>query len=119
MLPAESWNPLMKIQGVLFTMTDWSALATSQHPGASGSAGVRCAEAGNLRVRLVEYSPGYVADHWCARGHAALVLDGRLIIKLKDGRRFELGPGMSFQVGDDDGEHLALSPQGARVFIVD
>jgi len=68
---------------------------------------------------MVDYSPGYVADHWCERGHVILVLQGELITELRDGRQFTLGPGMSYQVGDGDGAHRSRSPQGARLFIVD
>ncbi|WXH27691.1 hypothetical protein WA016_01616 [Myxococcus stipitatus] len=74
---------------------------------------------GDIRVRLVEYTPGYVADHWCARGHILLVLEGTLLTELQDGRRFELGPMMSYQVADDDGKHRSSTQTGARLFIVD
>ncbi len=69
---------------------------------------------------MIEYSPGYKADHWCPRGHVLLVLEGELVIELKDGQKFTLMPGMSFQVADDEeNPHLALTEAGADVFIVD
>lgn len=67
----------------------------------------------------MEYSPGYVADHWCSRGHILLVLEGMLLTELQDGRRFELGPMMSYQVADDDAPHRSSTQTGARLFIVD
>ena len=109
----------MKIDQVPFHTTDWSKVASTEHAGETGVARWRTVEQGNLRVRMVEYSPGYVADHWCQRGHALLVLDGELITELRDGRRFVLGPGVSYQVADGDGAHRSSSPKGARLFIVD
>ncbi|QSQ18293.1 DHCW motif cupin fold protein [Myxococcus landrumensis] len=95
----------MKISSIPFCTTDWSAIQSTEHPGDTGKAFWRTLQLGDIRVRLVEYTPGYVANHWCARGHILLVLEGTLLTELKDGRRFELGPMMSYQVADADGEH--------------
>ncbi|HEX7199753.1 MAG TPA: DHCW motif cupin fold protein, partial [Dongiaceae bacterium] len=67
----------------------------------------------------VEYSPGYLADHWCHKGHVVLCLAGELETELADGRVFKLTPGMSYQVGDRDAPHRSSSAGGARLFIVD
>ena len=64
-------------------------------------------------------SPGYVADHWCSKGHIIFCVDGELVTDLKDGRSFTLKPGMSYQVADDDGQHRSHTDKGARLFIVD
>ncbi len=109
----------MKIEQVPFHTTDWSAVAPTEHPGEVGVALWRTIEIGNLRVRTVDYSAGYVADHWCERGHVLLVLEGELITELRDGRTFVLGPGQSYQVADQDGAHRSVSPKGAKLFIVD
>ena len=79
----------------------------------------RTIEAGDLRIRMVDYSPGYVADHWCSRGHVLLVLDGELVTELKDGRVVRLTSGMSYQVANDDMSHRSSTSTGARLFIVD
>lgn len=68
---------------------------------------------------MVEYSPGYVADHWCAKGHILLVLEGTLVTELKDGRKFTLVPGMSYQVADEAEPHRSTTQSGAKLFIVD
>jgi hypothetical protein len=109
----------MKIEGVAFCTTDWSAVPATEHPGESGKAFWRTLELGNVRVRMVEYTPGYVADHWCSRGHVLLVLEGELHTELKDGRRFVLKAGTSYQVADGAEPHRSVSPSGARLFIVD
>ncbi len=110
----------MKIEGVEFQTTDWAAIEPTLHSGEVGTASWRTLEVGNVRVRMVEYSPGYVADHWCERGHVLLVLEGELVTELRDGRRFVLGPGTSYEVADGaSGAHRSISPRGARLFIVD
>jgi quercetin dioxygenase-like cupin family protein len=68
---------------------------------------------------MVEYSPGYIADHWCSKGHILLVLEGDLETELQDGRKFTLKPGMSYQVQDDGEAHRSSTTTGAKLFIVD
>jgi quercetin dioxygenase-like cupin family protein len=109
----------MQLRDIPFQIVDWASVAPSRHPGAPGEARWHTVEAGNVRARIVEYSAGYVADHWCERGHVLLVLEGELITELRDGRRFTLGPGQSYVVADGDGAHRSSSPGGARLFIVD
>jgi len=109
----------MKIESVPFGVTDWSTVPATEHPGETGVAYWRTVEQGNIRVRLVEYSPGYLADHWCSRGHVLYVLAGELVTELKDGRRFTLLPGQSYQVADDEEPHRSRTESGATLFIVD
>ena len=109
----------MRIDGVPFMTTDWGAVPATVHPGASGNATWRTIEQGNIRVRMVEYSPGYVADHWCRRGHVLLVLEGELVTELDTGAKVTLSRGMSYQVADDAGAHRSCTNTGARLFIVD
>ena len=109
----------MRIEQVPFTVVDWATVPPTPHPGERGSAAWHTFEAGNIRVRIVEYSPGYLADHWCSRGHVLYVLEGELETELKDGRRFTLTPGMSYQVQDDAEPHRSFTKTGAKLFIVD
>lgn len=109
----------MKLEGIPFQSIDWSLIEPTSHPGAPGIATWRTVELGNVRVRMVEYSAGYVADHWCQRGHVILVMDGQLETELDDGRRTTIGPGGTWVVADGNGAHRSSSPGGARLFIVD
>jgi len=109
----------MKIEGVPFGTTDWSDVPATEHPGATGVARWRTVEAGNIRVRMVEYSPGYLADHWCERGHVLLVLEGELLTELANGEQHVLRPGQSYHVADGTAPHRSRTPSGARLFIVD
>lgn len=102
-----------------FMTTDWASVPASSRPGASGTAIWRTVEAGDIRVRMVEYTPGYVADHWCSRGHVLLVLEGELHTELQDGRSFKLTAGMSYQVANEAEPHRSRTQAGARLFIVD
>jgi quercetin dioxygenase-like cupin family protein len=109
----------MKIQDVPFCTTDWSKLSPTEYPGISGKAYWRTLEMGNIRARMVEYTPGYLADHWCKRGHVLLVLEGELVTELEDGRKFTLHAGQSYQVADDAEAHRSQTENGAKLFIVD
>lgn len=102
-----------------FGTTDWSSVPTERHEGDAGFATWRTRQFGAIRVRMVEYSPGYVADHWCRKGHILLCLEGELDTALADGRTFTLKPGMSYQVADGAEPHQSRTATGARLFIVD
>jgi quercetin dioxygenase-like cupin family protein len=109
----------MKIQDVPFCTTEWNTITPTEHPGKTGTAFWRTLEIGNIRVRMVEYTAGYLADHWCSRGHVLLVLQGELITELSDGRKFKLAPGTSYQVADEMNPHRSYTEKGAKLFVVD
>jgi quercetin dioxygenase-like cupin family protein len=109
----------MEMSGFAFATTDWALVPSSEHPGETGSAFWRTQNFGEIRVRMVEYSPDYVADHWCTKGHVILCLDGELETELADGRRFILKPGESYQAPDGDPGHRSSTKTGVRLFIVD
>lgn len=109
----------MLINDVPFMITDWNELEPTEHPGASGTAMWRTVERGNIRVRMVDYSPGYLADHWCNRGHVLLVLAGELVTELQGAGEVTLTAGMSYQVSDGAAPHRSRTERGARLFVVD
>jgi len=109
----------MKISNIPFGTTDWSRVERTEHKGETGVAYWRTREFGGIRVRMVEYTPGYLADHWCQKGHVLLCLAGELHTELRDGRTFLLKPGMSYQVADHAEAHRSSSASGATLFIVD
>jgi hypothetical protein len=109
----------MRMNDIPFGTTDWSSIEPTEHPGDSGFAYWRTREFGGIRVRMVEYTPGYVADHWCSKGHILLCVRGELHTELADGRTFVLGPGMSYQVADGAEPHRSRTEAGATLFIVD
>lgn len=109
----------MQISDIPFGVTDWAAITATEHPGERGVARWRTCQFGALRVRMVEYSQGYLADHWCQKGHVLLCLEGELTTELEDGRVFVLKPGMSYQVADGAEAHRSSTTPGARLFVVD
>lgn len=105
--------------GLPFATTDWSGIEPTVHAGISGEATWRTVMAGGVRTRMVEYSAGYLADHWCTRGHVLLVLDGTLRTELDDGRVVSLTAGQSYAVSTEMEAHRSSTETGARLFIVD
>ncbi len=109
----------MLMPAMAMSITEWETIAPARHDGESGFALWRTCTFGEIRVRRVEYSPGYRADHWCAKGHVILCLTGSLEIELEDGTRLRLEPGQSYHVGDGNPRHRSSAPLGAQLFIVD
>jgi len=109
----------MQLSGIPFGTTDWARVEATEHKGETGMAYWRSRQFGDIRVRLVEYSPGYLADHWCSKGHILLCTEGELDTELEDGRKFTLKAGMSYQVADNDAPHRSSTAVGAKLFIVD
>jgi quercetin dioxygenase-like cupin family protein len=107
------------IKNIPFETIDWSTRKSERHPGETGYADWKVRQYSNIRVRVVEYSPNYKADHWCSKGHILYCLDGEMTTELKDGRLIELRKGMSYQVEDDSCPHRSYTKNGAVLFIVD
>jgi hypothetical protein len=107
------------ISSIPFGVTDWSTIERTEHTGERGMAYWRTQQFGSIRVRMVEYTPGYLADHWCVKGHILLCIAGELHTELADGRTFTLTPGTSYQVADSAEPHRSSSEAGATLFIVD
>jgi len=110
----------MKIPSTPFTVVRLARLDRTLAPGETGRSFSCTAETPNVRLRLVEYEAGYLADHWCERGHVLHVIGGELTVELQDGRSFALQAGDSFVVSDrGDSAHRVRTGAGASVFIAD
>jgi quercetin dioxygenase-like cupin family protein len=109
----------MYMSHIPFGTTDWSKVEKTVHRGEQGTAYWQTQQFGDIRVRVVEYSPGYLADHWCRKGHILFCLQGELQTELDDGRTFTLTAGTSYQVADNAEAHRSSTKTGARFFIVD
>jgi hypothetical protein len=109
----------LKIENLPFGTVDWAAVEVTSHQGATGVAHWRTRLFGEVRLRLMEYFPGYVADHWCVKGHFMLCIEGELETELADGRRCTLKPGMSYHVADGAEPHRSRTTVGAKLFCVD
>ncbi|CNK97413.1 hypothetical protein yaldo0001_36550 [Yersinia aldovae ATCC 35236] len=109
----------MNIMDIPFGITDWDEIEKTEHQGEQGIAYWRTKIFGNIRIRMVEYSAGYIANHWCLKGHILLCVSGKLSTELDDGRIFILKSGMSYQVADNAEAHRSSTVSGAKLFIVD
>lgn len=106
----------MKIE---FQTIDWSLIETTRHKGENGTAFWKTLQFDGLRVRIVEYSKGYLADHWCRKGHVVHCLEGDLLCELENGTRFRLTSGMTYIVSDELSSHRSFSEHGVKLFIID
>jgi hypothetical protein len=109
----------VQLTDIPFGITDWQHVDCTERAGEVGVARSRTQQFGGVRVRLVEYTAGYRADHWCQKGHILFCVAGELETELADGRRFQLRPGMSYQVADNAEPHRSRTTLGATLFIVD
>lgn len=109
----------MKISSFPFQTTDWNTIERTERTGISGKAWWQVFMMDEIRVRLVEYSTGYLADHWCSKGHIIYCLEGEMETELEDGRKFILSKGMTYFVGDDSEAHRSSTKDGCKLFIVD
>jgi len=109
----------MKNQNIPFQTIDWSKVPKTTHKGETGVAYWQTVQFQGLRIRIVEYSAGYIADHWCQKGHIVYCLEGQVVNELKDGTRSILTPGISYVVSDDLSSHRSVSEKGVKLLIVD
>ncbi|MDP4262010.1 MAG: DHCW motif cupin fold protein [Bacteroidota bacterium] len=109
----------MNIASFLFETLDWSLVPKTEHKGETGMAYWQTKMVNNIRVRMVEYSAGYKADHWCSKGHILYCMEGEMNTELEDGRVFQLRKGMCYFVGDNNEAHQSSTPTGCKLFIVD
>jgi hypothetical protein len=109
----------MRLEGIPFAEIEWAKIPPAELPGEKGIARSRSYVSKEIRVRMVEYSPGYVANHWCTKGHVVLCVGGEIVSTHKDGSAHRIHQGMTYVVGDDDTPHRSSSERGATLFIVD
>jgi hypothetical protein len=103
-----------------FQTTHWENIPATEHKGETGTAIWKTLQYDKIRVRMIEYSENYKADHWCSKGHIIYCVEGEFISHLKDGREYLLSAGMSYQTSDDEeNPHLSTSKYGCKLFVVD
>jgi len=102
-----------------FQIIDWRSLSKTEHKGETGRAFWQTFELHGLRIRIVEYSAGYLADHWCKKGHIVHCLEGDFVSELKDGRKFSLKKGTTYVVSDEVSAHRSSTKNGVKLLIID
>lgn len=109
----------MQFPSFPFSITDFTGLTPEIHAGSTGYANWRTFYREGIRIRLVEYSPDYLADHWCAKGHIIYCVSGSMETELDNGGKYLLQQGQVYSVGDNNGQHRTYSEKGCVLFIVD
>ena len=109
----------MKLNNIPFGTTDWSALEPTEHQGVTGVAYWRTQQFDTIRVRMVEYSANYLADHWCQKGHIVHCLEGSFVSELSTGEEIYLTKDQSYVVSDGLSSHRSYSKEGVLLFIID
>lgn len=104
---------------ILFQNFNWETISKTEHKGETGASFWQTIQFPGLRIRVVEYSPGYLADHWCSKGHIVHCLEGEFINELQTGEKHIMTKGMTYVVSDNAGSHRSVSENGARLFIID
>jgi len=102
-----------------FQTIDWKSIPEVEYKGEKGTAIWKTVQLPGLRIRLVEYSKGYLADHWCRKGHIVHCLEGEFISELQNGDKFNLSKGMTYIVSDELSSHRSFSRNGVKVLIID
>lgn len=102
-----------------FQTIDWSLLPATEHAGTTGTAVWRTLQLEGLRIRRVDYSMGYLADHWCKKGHIVHCLEGDFVSELDNGEQFMLSQGMTYVVSDDLSSHRSFTANGVKLLIID
>ena len=109
----------MNTQDIPFQVIDWEKIPRAEHKGEHGIAHWRTIKFEGLRIRIVEYPKGYLADHWCKKGHIVHCLEGEFVSELQGGEKIVLCKGMSYVVSDDLSSHRSITNSGARLLIID
>jgi hypothetical protein len=106
-------------KGISFQVINWTNIQKTEHKGVKGLAFWQTLQLQGLRIRIVEYSAGYLADHWCKKGHIVHCLDGDFISELQDGRNFHMQKGMTYVVSDELSSHRSKTEYGVKLLIID
>jgi len=102
-----------------FQTIDWTTIPTTEHKGETGTAWWQTLQLDGLRVRIVEYSAGYLADHWCRKGHIVYCLEGGFVSELQNGESFILSKGMTYIVSDELSSHRSKTDSGVKLLMID
>ena len=109
----------MAQHNIPFQVIDWAGIENIEHPGQTGSAFWRTLQLPGLRIRIVTYSPGYLADHWCRKGHIVHCLEGELITEQENSEKYVLKEGMTYVVSDNLSSHRSIAKGEVKLLIVD
>jgi hypothetical protein len=108
-----------KDKNIPFQTIDWSAIPKTEHKGEKGTSFWQTVEFPGLRIRIVEYSKGYLADHWCHKGHIVHCLEGSFVSELENDKKITLSEGNTYIVSDEMSSHRSVAVDGVKIMIID
>ena len=110
----------MKLNDVSYSLIDWQNVESTEVKGITGHAFWKTKKFNDLRIRIIEKSPGYRADHYCKKGHVIYVIDGEMVIDFENGEKFSVSAGQTVFLGDDpEFGHSTFTENGIKYFIID
>jgi len=109
----------MNPKNIAFQTVDWASIPRTEHKGEIGIAYWQTLQLPGLRIRIVEYSKGYLADHWCQKGHVVHCLEGEFVNEQQGGEKSILSKGMTYIVSDDASSHRSRTENGVKLLIID
>lgn len=107
------------MSNIPFQTINWDQVEKVEHKGERGTSFWQTMQFDGLRLRIVEYSGDYLADHWCEKGHIVYCLEGEFVSELKSGENVLLKKGMTYIVSDNLSSHRSVSQNGVKLLIVD
>ena len=108
-----------KINNIPFQTIDWASIPKTEHKGEKGTSFWQTVEFPGIRIRIVEYSKGYIADHWCRKGHIVHCLEGSFVSELENDKEFIMSKGNTYVVSDGMSSHRSIAIKGAKLMIID
>ncbi len=102
-----------------FQTIDWTSVPKTKFKGETGTSYWQTIQLPGLRIRIVEYGAGYLADHWCQKGHIVHCIEGEFKTEMENGGSIVLSAGMSYVVSDELSSHRSVSENGVKLLIVD
>ena len=112
-------NYLLEMPPIPYQTIDWNTIPQTEHPGTTGTSFWKTIQLPGIRLRMVEYSKDYLADHWCQKGHIVHCLEGEFISEMENGDKTIMTKGMTYIVSDNLSSHRSISENGAILFITD
>ena len=109
----------MNNQNFPFQTIDWTNVPKTEHKGETGISYWQTIQLPGLRIRIVEYSKGYLADHWCTKGHIVHCIEGEFVSELKNGEKYVFTKGMTYVVSDELSSHRSITENGVKLLIID
>ena len=109
----------MSSKSIPFQTIDWANIPKTEYKGEKGMAYWQTIQFEGLRIRMVEYTKGYIADHWCKKGHIVHCLEGEVINEQESGEKHLLKQGMTYIVSDDMSSHRSVAKEKVKLLIID